>query len=317
MTEFKRSQAKYVKKSYKIKNWSEYSKGLTNRGSLTIWVSNDAISKWSVKPKGKPGGQLKYSNIAIETALMVRMVFHLPWRQTQGFLESLTKLLGKEINIAHYSTFSRRSKKLGNVSFLKPSGNRAIDILIDSTGLKMHYGNARKPPKNRGWRKFHIAVDEQSGDIIAANLGSNKAKDASRVPCLLKQIRRPIKSMKADSAYDESSVYKTIENHSKDRSPRVLIPPKKNAKVNSKSLHMKERNRNIRSQKKLGKRAWHQKSGYSKRSLVEVAFYRYKTIIGPMIRARTLQGQRVEALIGCKILNIMTAQAMPKSYCTE
>ena len=76
----------------------------------------------------------------------------------------------------------------------------------------------------------------------------------------------------------------------------------------------RERNRNIRSRARLGKRRWHTLSGYSRRCMVENAVYRYKTIIGPAMRSRTLQGQRVEARIGCRILNTMTALGMPKSH---
>ena len=79
-------------------------------------------------------------------------------------------------------------------------------------------------------------------------------------------------------------------------------------------LATRERNRNIRSRTSLGKRTWHTWSGYSKRSLAETTMCRYKTIIGPMVRARTLQGQRVEARVGCQILNRMTSLGMPESY---
>ena len=72
------------------------------------------------------------------------------------------------------------------------------------------------------------------------------------------------------------------------------------------------RNRNIRSRARLGKRAWHAKSGYSKRSKVETTFSRYKAIFGSAMRAR-LASQRVEARIGGKILNRMTALGMPDS----
>jgi hypothetical protein len=77
---------------------------------------------------------------------------------------------------------------------------------------------------------------------------------------------------------------------------------------------LRERNRNMRSQARLGKRQWHTKSGYSRRSLVENAVYRYKTIIGRMMRSRTLQGQRVESRVGCRIQNTMTALGMPESH---
>ncbi len=96
---------------------------------------------------------------------------------------------------------------------------------------------------------------------------------------------------------------------------RVLIPPGRNAQLSPRpSAALKERNRNIRSIRRLGRREWHKRSGYSKRSLVENATYRYKTIIGRCMRSRTLAGQRVEMRIACKILNTMTCLGMPDSY---
>ena len=76
---------------------------------------------------------------------------------------------------------------------------------------------------------------------------------------------------------------------------------------------MRERNRNVRSRARLGKRKWHTNSGYSRRSLIENTVYRYKTIIGPAMRSRTLQGQRVQARVGCRILNTLAALGMPES----
>ena len=75
----------------------------------------------------------------------------------------------------------------------------------------------------------------------------------------------------------------------------------------------RQRNRNIAAQARLGKRKWHTESGYSKRSKVETTFHRYKAIVGSAMRARGLAAQRVEARIGCKILNTMTALGMPDS----
>jgi hypothetical protein len=80
---------------------------------------------------------------------------------------------------------------------------------------------------------------------------------------------------------------------------------------------LRERNRNIRSRARLGRRQWHTKSGYSRRSLVENTAYRYKCIIGRTMRSRTLQGQRVEARVGCRILNTMTTLGMPESHQIE
>ena len=313
MSSFKRSQAKYVKQTHKIANWPAYDQALVARGSLTFWFTDEAISKWTAPPSGKAGGQRKYSNLAIETALAFRMVFHLPWRQTKGCLQSLVEIHGLTLEIPHETTFSRRAKGLGKVAFHRPRHDRPIHILVDSTGVKVHSGNMRKPPKNRAWRKLHLVVDANTGDVAACDLGSSQARDAARVPALLKPVERPLAWVAADSAYDTEGVYAAIERHREGRSPRVLIPPTKNAQLRPESARSRERNRNIRSRTSLGKRTWHTWSGYSKRSLAETTMCRYKTIIGPMVRARTLQGQRVEARVGCQILNRMTSLGMPES----
>ena len=82
----------------------------------------------------------------------------------------------------------------------------------------------RKPPKNRAWRKLHLVVDANTGDVAACDLGSSQARDAARVPALLKQVERPLAWVAADSAYDTEGVYAAIERHREGRSPRVLIP---------------------------------------------------------------------------------------------
>ena len=76
---------------------------------------------------------------------------------------------------------------------------------------------------------------------------------------------------------------------------------------------MKERNRNVRAIRELGRRKWHKQSGYSQRSMVENTVYRYKTIMGRDMRSRCIKGQRVEVQIGCKILNRMALFGMPES----
>ena len=316
MTAFKRSQAKYVRKSYKTTNWPEYEAGLRDRGSLTVWISEEELRGWGPPKRGqrKPGGQERYSNHAIETALTVGMVFHLGLRQAEGFLRSLFSLLDLDCQAPDHTTISRRARKLGKVSICPPAGKRPVHILVDSTGLRIHVGALRRPPKNRDWRKLHISVNALTGEIIACDLTSKSARDASRVPALLKQIDGPLASVCADGAYDREAVYEVIESHTAGRSPRVLIPPKKNAQVKPEVAALRERNRNIRSRARLGKREWHTRSGYSRRSIVENTAYRYKTIIGAAKRSRTLQGQRAEARVGCRILNTMAGLGMPESH---
>ena len=100
--------------------------------------------------------------------------------------------------------------------------------------------------------------------------------------------------------------------------PRTLIPPRKPALlVATPSIAMRQRNRNIRSIRRGGRRRWHTASGCSRRSLVETAMFRFKHIVGREFRARTWAGQQTEALLGCRILNRMTALGMPQSVVVE
>ena len=227
----KRSQYKHAKqKKYHVRNWAEYNEGLRRRGDLTVWFDEEAIANWMADKTGKPGGQRVYSDLAIETSLVVRMVYKLAYRQTEGFWNSIASLLGLGIEIPDYSTLCRRSRLLRKkLRIPKAASSQPIHLMIDSTGLRIHVGTARKPPKQRAWRKLHIAVDRKTGNIVASELTASRARDATRVPALLTQIQAPLVSVAADSAYDKEAVYETIEAHSPGRRTRVVIPPQRNA----------------------------------------------------------------------------------------
>ena len=315
MTSFKRTQRKYVQKAYRVRNWREYETGLRARGSLTVWLglTDGKLANWnSPRPtRRKPGRQRKYSNHAIETTVTLGLVFGLASRQTEGFLRSLLTLLNLDNDVPDHSKISRRKARLGKVASYERRTVKPVHLRIDSSGLSVHVGQLRTPPKARDYRKLHLAVDEQTSDVVACELTSKRARDASRVASLVGQIERPIASAKADAAYDTGDVYQTLENHRAHRSPKVLIPPRKGAQLALDSAGTRQLNRNIRARSRVGKRKWYVASGYSRRSKVETTFHRYKAILGSAMRARGLASQRVEVRLGCKILNTMTALGIP------
>jgi IS5 family transposase len=311
----KRSQYKYAKSPYRILNWPEHEVGLRNRGGLTLWLSDAALHAWRAPPSGTPGGQRTYSDLAIEAALTIRMVFHLPLRQTEGFLRSLADLLGLEPPIPDHTPLSRRLKRLENLRIRRLVTEEPIHLLIDSTGLSIHVGHLRKPPKRRGWRKLHLAVDADTGEVLASDLTNRRTADCARVHELLDQIEGQVVSVTADGAYDAGSVYEAARKKGDGHRVRVLIPPIKGAQPSSsRSPGQWKRNRNIRSVRKLGRREWFASSGYGRRSLVENAVFRYKAILGQRMRSRSLPNQRVEVQLASKILNTMTSLGRPDSY---
>jgi len=134
------------------------------------------------------------------------------------------------------------------------------------------------------------------------------------VPGLLDQIDNRVATFMADGACDTGAVYEAAQEKGRGQRVTVLIPPGRGAQPSSSpSPGQRERNRNIRSMRKLGREEWYATSGYSRRSLVENAVFRYRTIFGPAMRSRSLGNQRVEMNLACKILNRMTDLGMPDS----
>src|SRR5262245_38046424 len=81
------------KTEYSVQNWHAYDQALRDRGDIPLWISQDAIDAWSPPMTGKRGAQPVYADVAIETALSLRLLFRLPLRQTEGFLHSILSLM--------------------------------------------------------------------------------------------------------------------------------------------------------------------------------------------------------------------------------
>ena len=124
------------KTKYRVRNWSEYDEALRKRGDVTVWFDAAAIEQWTPPKNGRRGGQRRYSNLAILTALTLRVLFRLPLRQTEGFLNSLLRLTGLELKAPDHTTLSRRNR---DVEVPRPARERAgpIHLIVDSSGLKI------------------------------------------------------------------------------------------------------------------------------------------------------------------------------------
>jgi hypothetical protein len=147
-------------------NGAEYDAALRQRGSLTVWFTDEAVAAWRAEPRTTRGGQPHYSALAILTALSLRAVFRLALRQTEGLIGSILRLLGLDLAVPDHSTLSRRAETL-EVARPRPSG-KPIHLLVDSTGLKLCGGGEWLVEKHgasqrRSWRKLHLGVDAETG----------------------------------------------------------------------------------------------------------------------------------------------------------
>lgn len=138
-----------------------------------------------------------------------------------------------------------------------------------------------------------------------------EAGDASQVGPLLDQIDTPIGQFTADDAHDGDPTYGVVTHHSPEAA--VIIPPRANAVDRKDADPSSQRACHIAAINADGRMKWQAVIGYGKRSLVETAIGRYKSIIGQRLRARSFAAQKTEVAIGCSILNRMLACARPKS----
>jgi hypothetical protein len=220
---------------YKVTNWPEYDRALQQRGSLTVWVTPEALAAWHPPKTGRRGRSRTYSDIAIETGHLLRLAFGRPWRQTEGLLHSLATLLSLSIDVPDHTTFSRRSPGLALASALaEVQRTGPVHVVIDATGLKV-YGAGEWLTETHGergqrtWRKLHLAVDPESGEILASALTTTEEGDAALVGPLLEQITGSIASVTADGTYDGEPIYRAIAERQPDPPVTVIIPPRTTA----------------------------------------------------------------------------------------
>jgi hypothetical protein len=299
------------KTKYRVGNWSDYDRSLVDRGNLTIWLSPEAIARWNAKPSRRRGGQRKYSDLAIETALTLRLLFKLPLRQVEGFLRSVFDLMGLALDVPDHTTLSRRAKKLtGPLRVPQKSGR--IDLVIDSSGLAIFGEGEWAAVKHggkgvRGWKKLHIGVDGD-GVIVGQQLTAASADDGNVGVGLVDRVPGKIRRVTGDGAYDSRALYDAAIS----RGAKVVVPPIKTAQTGGRGC--RARDRIIRRIRKVGRRQWKQESGYHQQARAENTFMRYKRILGDRLHSRDADAQVVEARLACSILNRMVELGMPASY---
>jgi len=309
---------KKTKRTYRLRNWSQYNKALVRRGSLSVWISEDVLSAWhNTARTGKRGKPAEYADTAILCMATLAEVYRLPLRATAGLTRSLIRLLGVELSVPCYTTLCRRRRSL-EIALPRRKKSEPLHLVVDATGIKV-YGEGEWKVRQHGysrrrtWRKLHLGVDEASGELVAVVVSTNNFKDSQLLPDLLAQVEDEITQVSADGAYDSRNCYDAI----RERGARAAIPPQKRAKIwqhgNTKAeRHI--RDENLRAIRRKGRREWKREAGYHRRSLAETAVFRVKIIFGERVQARSFDGQAAQLLVRCAALNRMTHLGMPDSY---
>src|SRR3954465_14963901 len=245
---FKLNQARrrhIPEQTRKVTNWRDYDESLRRRGSVTCGFWGEGVEAWEAERRTSRGGQPAYSDLAILTALTLKAVFRLAYRQTEGLIGSVIGLLGLDRAVPDHTTLCRRAETLEGPR-PKPRGDGAesgagrdtgpLHLLVDSTGLKLYgagawlvekHGTKRRRSWSRSWGKLHLGVDAETGRMVAATLTDRDEDDAAQVGPLLDQVADPVASFTADGAYDQESVYAEVA----ERHPGadVVVPPRSTA----------------------------------------------------------------------------------------
>jgi hypothetical protein len=316
----KRTDKRAQKVTYRVRNWASYNASLRQRGSLTVWISQEVIDGWKPRPQGRRqrGGQVEYSDRAIECLLTLKAVFRLPYRQTEGLGQSILALLKARVKAPNYTTLCKRSADLA-VDLSPSQVQQAKHIVVDSTGLKVYGEGEWKVrqhgySKHRTWRKLHLSVNEATQSVEAVVLTEAGVDDAEAGRELVDQTPGFIEQVSGDGTYDKRKFYYAcVERAVK----RIAVPPQRNARIwqhGNSTRPPLPRDQNLRRIRRVGRQRWKQETGYHRRSLAETAVFRFKTIFGNTLSTRTLPRQITEARIKGAALNRMTQLGMPDSY---
>jgi hypothetical protein len=305
------------KQRRQLTNWPAYDASLRQRGDLTVWFTDDAVAAWRAEPRTNRGGQPWYSPLAILTALTLRAVFRLALRQTEGLVGSVIRLLGLDLPVPDHTTLSRRADGLDVPHPPSRAGANGLHLIVDTSGLKFHGPGEWQVEKHgaktrRSWRKLHIGLDADTGEIVASELTRNDIDDGSQVGPLLDQIAGPVASFTGDGAYDTTDVYAVVAAH--HAGAAVIVPPRSTAVASETfTTDPTPRDRHLTCIAERGRIGWQKASGYNKRSRVEATIGRFKQVIGNGLRSQTDTRQDTEVAVAIHVLNRMLAFGRPQS----
>jgi hypothetical protein len=313
----------------KQRNWSDYNRKLKRQAKIEVFLSTELLSSWNYDGRRGRGGIIRYRDSVIEMCLLLRECFCMALRQTQGFVQSLLSLMGKDLNAPDYTTLSRRAAKLsvdllGHIRQLFRDG-KAMVLAVDSTGLSVYRRDAWNHEKHgrsdgkwqEKWRKLHICIDTQTGLIHEATYSLANVNDGTQMPILLQDfLEDQVQAVCADMAYDTLQSRKAIY----EKNASQLIPPIRKARLSSENRNLRQhkhilkerddavqyiRQNTINGDKSLARAQWKKNVGYHARSLVETTMWRIKTHAGTKLTNRTEENRATQARLKCRLVNLL------------
>lgn len=286
------------------RDWSSYNDALVRRGELNL--SPSVVDEWEGELNkandGKVGEPYHYPESYIRFLACMRLLFHMPYRQAEGFVASLSKFV-EGLNAPDYSTMDRRMNRLEislDESLVK--SNSPVTIAVDSSGVKVHNGGdwIRKVWKvKKGYLKIHFAVDIRTKQVVSMDVSSEKVGDGRRLKRLVNRASENVrvKRVLADGAYDSRANFKFLD----ERHIKPVIRVRTNSVPKSKGCQA--RKMAVIEQKRFKPRSWSRIHRFGYRWRVEGAYSCIKRIFGEYVSARKFVNMAKEIAMKAYIYN--------------
>ena len=290
------------------RDWSTYNDALVRRGEINL--SPSVIDEWKDELRkandGKVGEPYHYPESYIRLLAFIRLLFHLPYRQAEGFVASLSKHV-EGLKAPDYSTMDRRVNKLEiSLDDTLIRSNTPVSIAVDSSGIKVHNGGdwIRHVWKvKRGYLKIHFAVDIRTKQIVSMDVSSEKVHDGRRLKRLVNGAKENVrvKRVLADGAYDSRANFNYLSSNG--------INPVIRVRSNSvpKSKGCMARKLAVIEQQTFKPKAWSRIHRFGYRWKVKGAFSCIKRIFGEYVTAKKFVNMAKEMAMKASIYNAFIA----------
>ena len=285
------------------RDWRRINEGLVKRGEILL--DPRILDRWNIELEkmntGKEGGQYVYPEIFIRLLGYMHLLFHLPYRQTEGFLKALRRF-DSRIQVPDYSTIDRRVNRLDIQLDEKDYGDDIV-LAVDASGIKVANRGEwirHKWKVRRGYLKIHIAVDVKRKKILALKVTDEKTGDGGMLQPLVEEASKKGKVAKAigDGAYDMKSNFSYL--NAKGIEPAIKV------RKNTSSRAGGCMPRKLVAQEYLkDPEDWKHNHGYGYRWMAESAFSSLKRTFGEYVSAKTIQNMAQEMMIKASLYNML------------
>lgn len=288
------------------RDWSKYNEELVRRGEILLDFS--VMDEWEKEldkaNDGKVGEPYHYPEAFMRLLGFIRLLFHLPYRQTEGFTRAISKYV-EGLTTPDYSTIDRRVNRL-NISLednLVRSGS-PVSIAVDASGIKVHNGGdwiRRVWKVRKGYLKIHFAVNLKTKQIVSMDVSSEKVYDGRRLKRLVRRAKKNgvrVKRVLGDGAYDSKDNFNFLSEHS----IKPIIRVRKGSVA--KSRGSMARKLAVMEQKMFKPRAWSRIHRFGHRWRVEGAFSCIKRIFGEYVTARKFVNMAREMAMKASLYNL-------------